>query len=85
MPQRYPEMTTHVHADISHRLITVIVEHDHGQSFSRAVIPKGRKAFRRWVSEHIMFGKLTEHHHILGGQYMPNDKTRCISLIRFGY
>ena len=39
MPQKYPPMTTHVHADVKHRIVTVVVEHDQGQSFSKGVIP----------------------------------------------
>ena len=46
MPQRYPEMQTFAYADISHRTVTIVVEHDPGQSFSRAVKPRARKAFR---------------------------------------
>lgn len=83
MPQRYPEMKTYVHADIRHRLITVVVEHDPGQSFSRAVIPKGRKAFRRWISEKVMFGKLVEYSHSLGWFDTPDGRT--LSVTRFGY
>lgn len=83
MPQRYPEMKTHVHADIKHRIVTIVVEHDPGQSFSRAVIPKARKEYRRWLSTKIMFGKPTEHSHSLGWFDTPDGRT--LSVTRFGY
>ena len=83
MPMRYPEMTTHAHADIKHRVVTIVVEHDPAQSFSRAVIPKARKAFRRWVSTKIVFGHLQEYSHTLGGHDTPDGRT--LTVCRFGY
>ena len=83
MPQQYPVMTTHTHEDMRHRTIIIVVEHDPGQSFSRAVLPKARKAFRRWVAEHIVFGKLVEHGATLGYHDTPDGRT--LSVVRFGY
>lgn len=83
MPQKYPPMTTHVHADVKHRIVTVVVEHDQGQSFSKGVIPRARKDFRRWVMDHIVFGKLTEQTHLLGVADTPDG--RALSAVRFGY
>ncbi len=83
MPQRYPEMQAFAHADVKHRVVTIVVEHDPGQSFRRAVIPKARKAYRRWLLDHIMFGKPAEYNHSLGWFDTPDGRT--LSVCRFGY
>lgn len=78
-------MTATVNADTKRREIAVVVEHDHGQSFSRAVMPRARKEFKRWVSENIMFGDLAQTGADLGGAYIRDSKVRCTSIIHFTY
>lgn len=78
-------MEATINEDKKHRCITVVVEHENWQSFSRAVIPRAKKEFRRWVSENIMFGDLAHVASSLGGEYIRDSKTRCISTLTFTY
>lgn len=47
-----------VNANKDRREVTVVVEHEDWQSYSRSVQPKAKKEFKRWISENIMFGSL---------------------------
>jgi hypothetical protein len=80
-----PAMTTHLNVDTAHRTITVVVEHTVWQSFSRAVMPRARRDFKRWIYENVMFGDLRQTVADLGGQYVRGDSTRCFSTVTFTY
>jgi len=69
------------------REVQIVIEHDHGQSFSRAVKPRALKEFKKWTYEHIVFGDpmLMSAGTILGGQYIRDSKERCLSVFRFTY
>lgn len=82
---KIPAIEATVNADTAHRTVTVVVEHEIWQSFSRAVLPRGRKEFKRWVSEHIMFGDLREEAADLGGKYLRGTTTRCLSTVTYTY
>ena len=53
----FKTMEATVKADKANRTVEIIVEHDIRQSYSRAVKPRAFKAYKRWASENIMFGK----------------------------
>lgn len=52
----YKTMTTTTVADKSERTVSITVEHDPAQSYSRAVKPRAFKEFKNWTRENIMFG-----------------------------
>lgn len=80
-----PAMIATVNANTARREIAVVVEHADFQSFSRAVLPKARKEFKRWVSENIMFGSLAETGANLGGPDVLGQPRRCFSVVYFTY
>lgn len=53
----FPAMVTVVEADTTARTVTVEVTHDPAQSYTRAILPRANKDFKRWISENIMFGR----------------------------
>lgn len=80
-----PAIEATINADTKNRQIAVVVEHEDWQSFSRAVLPRARKEFKRWVSEHVMFGSLAEVSADLGGPAVRDNPRRCFSVVRFTY
>lgn len=82
-----PAMIATVNADKKNRRVQVVIEHDHGQSFSRAVEPRGKKEFKKWLSENIVFGLPVYKGQgtILGGPYIRDSKERCLSVLCFTY
>lgn len=84
---KLPAMTASINADTKNRRVQVVIEHDHAQSFARAVEPRGKKEFKRWLSENIVFGAPVYEHKttILGGPYVRDSKDRCVSVLSFRY
>lgn len=78
----YPAMQAMVTPLRHKRTVYVSIQHDPGQSYSRAVIPKAKKEFKRWVSENIVFGELE-----LVETRFANVSVlgRCISVFTFTY
>lgn len=83
MSTRLPAMTATVQADTKARTVAVTVEHGIAQSYSRAVIPKAKKVFKRWASENIMFGDLR----LVSCDWdsLPTVDKRAFSIIHFSY
>lgn len=82
MSKQQPMVVT-VNEDKKNRKVAVVVEHADWQSFSRAVGPRARKEFKRWVSEHIVFGHLAETGQSLG--WFTTLEGRCISIFHYSY
>lgn len=82
---RHPRMETTVTDDQKNRTVLVTVEHSSWQSFSRAVEPRARKEFKRWVYEHVMFGELRQRSASLAWHTLRNQPERCISHFVFTY
>ena len=80
-----PVMIATVNADTAHRTVTVVVEHADWQSFSRAVQPRAKKEFKRWVSEHVMFGDLLHTRSSLAWHDVRDVPGRCLSFMTFTY
>lgn len=78
-------MNATLNVDTAHRTITVVVEHTVWQSFTRAVMPRARKEFRRWISENVVFADMRQTLADLGAEYVREDSTRCISTVTFTY
>lgn len=85
MTTKTPTMTATVNADKAHRTVTVVVEHADWQSFSRAVQPRATKEFKRWVSEHVMFGDLLHTRSVFGWHDVRNTSGRCLSFLTYTY
>jgi prophage tail gpP-like protein len=83
--KKIPVMTATVNADTAHRTVTVVVEHADWQSFSRAVEPRAKKEFKRWVSENIVFGDLLHTRSALGWHDVRDVPGRCFSFMTFTY
>jgi len=79
------KLGTTVTEDNRNRLVTITVEHDDWQSFSRAVIPRADRELKQWMRGNNVSGGASRvstslaHHTVLG------DSTRCISIFRYGY
>lgn len=64
------------------RTVYVSVIHDPGQSYSRAVTPRAKKEFKRWVSANIMFGDLV----LVSSRHSTvSTLERCVSVFTFTY
>lgn len=79
------KLGTTVTEDTKNRLVTVTVEHDDWQSFSRAVIPRADKEVKRWVMENNVPHGLFRASTSLAHHTVRDDSTRCISVFRYGY
>lgn len=78
-------MVATVNADQANRTVSVVVEHEVWQSFSRAVAPRARKAFKRWIYESIMFGEPREIKASLAEWPVRDEDGRWISVFHFEY
>jgi len=78
-------MTATVNADTAHRTVKVVVEHADWQSFSRAVQPRAKKEFKRWIYENVMFGDLMHTRSSLGWHDVRDTPGRCLSVMTFTY
>lgn len=86
MASRFAPMTAFINDDRKHRTITVVIEHDVFQSFSRAVVPRAHKEFKAWIYAHVMFGHLQQYVAAdLGAGRLPTNKDRCLSTMTFTY
>lgn len=82
------KMVTTVTADTQNNLVSITVEHEDWQSFSRTVIPRANKEFKRWIQEtnpirgsYDLYRASTS----LAEHSVREDSTRCISVFRYGY
>lgn len=82
----FKTMTTETTADTKARTIAVTVEHDPRQSYRRAVRPAANKACKRWVSENIVFGRVTpdyiDYH---DEEQTYNETGRCHTTFHYNY
>lgn len=85
MAQSRIPMNTHINVDTTHRTVTVIVEHADWQSFSRAILPRANKEFKRWIREHIVFGELVRTNVSLAWHDVLGAKGRCITTATYTY
>lgn len=86
-------MVATVNADPRNRIVQVVVEHAADQSFSKTVNPRAKKAFRRWISDNVMFAapQLAWTDTIYGAGYTRETEgveileRRCLSVYKFTY
>jgi hypothetical protein len=83
--KNFPTMTATVHADTAHRTVTVVVEHAGAQRFSRAVLPRANKEFKRWISAHVMFGELRRVATSLAWHDVKDTTDRYLTTATFTY
>lgn len=85
MASRFPTMTATVNADTVHRTVSVVVEHADAQSFSRAVEPRAKEEFRRWIREHVVFAHMAYVAASLAWHDVRDTSGRCLSVMTFTY
>jgi hypothetical protein len=78
----FPAMQAFVTPVRHNRTVYVSIQHDPGQSYSRAVTPRAKKEFKAWVSENIMFGELEL---VKSSFASVSVLGRCISVFTFTY
>lgn len=82
------KMVTTVTADTKNNLVSITVEHEDWQSFSRAVIPRANKEFKQWLQDArpIFSGHgLVREGTSLAEHSVREDDSRCVSVFRYSY